>query len=194
MQPVELASRGFQRVEGITPASSNRGWQLSAGHRVNVPAIPVATWGAFTFALSLSLLRWAGPAEEPMTQIMREIVKVADTCTSGCGDARQVQPHAPHARAPLVGCIGLALAVPYVSAAQALHATPDPVVGYVSYDRAREKLVAQPTKYKPRALVLVYAAICDRDTWRHAEAKADTTSGVRRNFAWSREKCKPLVA
>ena len=36
-------SRGFQRVLVITSASSKRSWQLSAGHRVNVPAKPVAT-------------------------------------------------------------------------------------------------------------------------------------------------------
>ena len=76
LQPVELVvdtrstvsgvgslSRGYQRVEGITSASSKRGWQLSAGHRVNVPVMPVATWGAFSF--ELSLLGWAGPAEKP---------------------------------------------------------------------------------------------------------------------------------
>ena len=42
---------------------AKRGRQLSAGHPVNVPATPVVTWGAFSFALSLSCC--AGPAEEP---------------------------------------------------------------------------------------------------------------------------------
>ena len=63
----------FRRVEGITSASSKRSWQLSAGHRVNVPAMPVARWGALSFALS----PWLGlTSRGTMTQIMREIVKV----------------------------------------------------------------------------------------------------------------------
>ena len=86
----------FKGVEGITSASSKRGWQLSAGHRVNVPAIPATTWGAFFFLRAV--FRWLGwTSRGTMTQIMREIVKVADTCTSG-GHVLHDQPYAPHRR------------------------------------------------------------------------------------------------
>ena len=66
-------SRCVQRVEGITSASIKRGWQLSAGHRVNVPATPDLE------CLSLCAVSpWlAGQSRETMTQIMRENVKVA---------------------------------------------------------------------------------------------------------------------
>ena len=51
-------SRRFQGVEGITSAPSKRGWQLSAGHRVNVPAMPEATWSAFFFRAVSPWLGW----------------------------------------------------------------------------------------------------------------------------------------
>ena len=46
-------SHAVFNVEGITSASSKRGWQQSAGHCVNLPSIPKATWVASFIAPSL---------------------------------------------------------------------------------------------------------------------------------------------
>ena len=118
-------SRGFERVEWNTSASSNG---LGIYQLVIESTCPPYPWrpGVLFPSRCLSLAGVDQPRNHDPDH--------ARHCQSR-GYLLQGICAAP---VPLVGCTGLALAVPHVAAAQTCILPPEPVVGCVSYDRARE--------------------------------------------------------
>ena len=139
--------------------------------------------------------RWLGwTSRGTMTQSMREIVKVSDTCTGG-GHALQDQPYAPHRRHSL-DASGLSLQ--YHTFQQHRPACYTRASRWVRVVRPRQKswLLSLPNASREHlssciqqfAIVMLGDARTKIDNARHAAEKADTTSGVWRNVAWSLPK------
>ena len=99
---------------------------------------------------------WLGwTSRGTMTQIMRDIVKVADTCSSA---------YAPHQRRSL-DAPGLRLQFHTLQQHRLASYHPSQSLG-ACRTTGQEKLVAQPTKCMPGVLVFVYPEICGRDAWQ----------------------------